>query len=262
MLTNKGYKHCNISPQSFLYKETQPDWDNFDPQLANAETLSYVTVLNNFTNTVKFGNKCPGKSHLFSEPICYHKNLESNKEFRNRTELYPMALTILFVEAGILNQISPMPKHDPTRHKELARLPGCSAKVIQLAGLKKPLEFLTIDSVLNIILRVNSGWNARKFAYSNELIQGDLKYLVGGLKVYLASYLKHRNFNKVTESTLLGSYLKLYGKFTDLLIQMVARNDDKGTRPSELYVANKFADFTVGFKNLEENSDFRRRVLL
>ena len=94
------------------------------------------------------------------------------------------------------------------------------------------------------------------------MIQEDMKYLIGGLKVYLASYLKHRNFNKVTESTLLDSYLNLYGEFTDMLIKMVARNDDKGTRPSVLHVTNKFLRFTAGFKSLEENSDFRRRVLV
>ena len=97
-ISKLGYKHCDLKPENFLYKEYDADWtaDYSEGQ----DELEYFSVVTDFGLTVPWDQPCKGASPRYTDPQDRNNEMRFFDNDKAKVEIYSMALIMFFMETA------------------------------------------------------------------------------------------------------------------------------------------------------------------
>lgn len=224
-------KHCDLHPHSFLYKEKDA---NFDSDYANGEeTLTFFPVITNFIHTKPWEANCSliinNKtdeilSGSTSDPDDYNKEIKYLDNFKERVEVFSVALIILWVEATVLQAYAKeFSSAKESLNEQLTQLPNPSNAIIQTTHRENPFLKLPLNEIVEELYDIVKLWNNMKeqTGYSYDLLDTDIKYITSGLAKFNDFYIANIGY----DSNQISSISSIYSTFGEMLQKMVYKND-------------------------------------
>ena len=256
-ISKLGYKHCDLKPENFLYKEYDANWavDYSKGQ----EELSYFSVVTDFGLTVPWDQKCKGASPRYTDPQDRNNEMRFFDTDKAKVEIYSMALVIFYMETAHFTVETKKLKISKDFRSKLKSLSGYTNQIAKYIGNKEPLADIEITKVFDGLSRVHFNWNQKKIDYNHDLLKKDLEFIISGMTTYYEYMLEIQGADANQSKNLLTQYKK----FTDTLITMVRKNNvTLNQRPSSIEVVQKFIQITTSSKEIEDTIGARRNLLL
>ena len=250
-------KHCLLTPQNFLYKENNANWD--EEYLEGEGKLDYFSVMKNFRLAVDWETSCKGGSLEYGDPEEFLGEIRYFDTDKAKVEIYSMALIILFMETTYFEKQAV----DFTEHEELVgklnALSGHSQELAVHIGAESPFSTKTTGFVFQSIIKLNKALNEKTLNYSHDKLKSDLVFLISAMNIYYEVLLikQGANANQVTN---LKAQFK---KFTDVLLTMVRKNNvNLNKRPATDEIIKKFIKIQTKSIVIESTIGTRRSLML
>ena len=251
------YKHCEITPENFLYLENNADWS---ADYAKGQgPLSYFPVVTDFGLTIGWGSKCPSGDSKFADPEDYGDDIKFLDKIKAKVEIYSMALVIFYMENNILQKLAQ--RSDPSDEiiEKLSALTGQSDPFGERFGINNPYTEQTLPEVFQELLNLHGEWNSNSATYDHDLLKYDLEFIISGMDVYNEYLLKGRGANEDQTYNLRVQYQE----FTRALTAMVGKNNSTiDQRPTNDEIIQKFAKIQTDSLAIEQTIGQRRSLLV
>ena len=252
------YKHCEIIPENFLYKDANVDWGT--DYFKTKEPPSFYPVISNFGLTVGWGSHCKGGNPQFTDLEDYKNDIKFFDKEKAKVELYSMALVILYLENNILQKLASTESLTEDATNKLADLSGFSDLLWdKLDENLYPYTNNSLPVVFKGLLALLSDWNTETIEYDHVWFKKDLEFIISGMDVYNEFLLRTKG---ASEEQIYNMRLQ-YQEFTNTLISMAMKNNvtmDK--RPSSDEVIQKFTQVKTASLAIEQTIGQRRSLVL
>lgn len=252
-------KHCDIRPESFLYREMENAW------LQNYETddsaITMEPVISNFHKTIGWRNSCKNPANDYTDPEEFQGKINYTTEFSENVELFSVSLVILYLETNILQNLAFKIQPREALTQKLSTLPDASEVVKMFVGDSKSLSTRGLKENFAAFPQIVANWNNKNFKdYSYKKFKLDVEWLAKGMQAYYEFILN----NKITDQERVKKLLKIYDQFTDDLAMMVRENSMATVwqRPGVIDTALNFRYYYKAIQKLDPEINAKARILL
>ena len=251
------FKHCEITPENFLYLENDADWS--EDYSKGQEALTYFPVVTDFGLTVPWANKCSSGSAQYADPEDYADDIKFLDKVKAKVEIYSMALVIFYMENNILQILSQRSDPSDELMEKLVSLEGQSETLAMKFGINNPYSEQPLPEVFHELMTVLGEWKSSKESYDHEMLSYDLGFIISGMDAYNKFLLTER---KATEDQTYNLRVQ-YQEFTNALTAMVGKNNSTlDPRPNNDEIILKFSQIEAASLAIEKTIGQRRSLLV
>ena len=253
------YKHCDLKPENFLYKESgDVDWDA--DYVAGQDPLNYFPVVTDFLLSVPWDKPCNGASSDYTDPEDYNEEIKYFDNDKAKVELYSMALIIMFLETTTLdNQLTATGKRNFYKTQLNAEKGFTKTYRDQFQPTPEPLAADLLNNVFKGLTSIHRKWNQKKIKYDYDMLKIDVQYVMTGMNLYLGFVLG----NQGADDSQIESIMVQYKAFTDVLLSILRKNNlTINKRPTNDEVIQKFAKIQTASLAIEQTIGQRRSLLV